>query len=93
MKVAVRPALLRWARERAGKTVDDLRARFPKLNLWERGESQPTLKQVEGFAKVTYAPVGYLFLSEPPVERIPIPDFRTVNNRHVAHASPNLCAR
>lgn len=90
MKVAVRPALLRWARERAGKTVDDLKARFPKLNLWERGESQPTLKQVEGFAKVTYAPVGYLFLSEPPVERIPIPDFRTVNNRHIAHASPNL---
>lgn len=90
MNVAVRPALLRWARERAGKTVDDLKARFPKLNLWERGESQPTLKQVEGFAKVTYAPVGYLFLSEPPVERIPIPDFRTVNNRHIAHASPNL---
>jgi len=90
MKVAVRPALLRWARERAGKTVDDLKARFPKLNLWECGESQPTLKQVEGFAKVTYAPVGYLFLSEPPVERIPIPDFRTVNNRHIAHASPNL---
>lgn len=90
MKVAVRPALLRWARERAGKTVDDLKARFPKLNLWERGESQPTLKQVEGFAKTTYTPVGYLFLSEPPVERIPIPDFRTVNNRHIAHASPNL---
>lgn len=45
---------------------------------------------MEDFAKATHAPIGYLFLSEPPVERIPIPDFRTVENRRIGHPSPDL---
>ena len=45
---------------------------------------------VSVFAKATYVPVGFLFLEEPPVERIPIPDFRTVGNAHVGHPSPDL---
>jgi hypothetical protein len=54
----------------------DLRARFPHVDGWVRGESQPTFKQVESFAKATHTPIGFLFLAEPPVEPIPIPDFR-----------------
>ncbi len=78
IRVEVEPALLRWARERAGLSVDALAARFPKAGAWERGEARPTLKQIERFAKATFTPVGFLFLEEPPVERVPIPDFRTV---------------
>lgn len=90
IRVPVEPELLRWARERAGLTVHDLEGRFPKLDLWERGEELPTLKQVERFARVTHAPVGFLFLQEPPVEKIPIPDFRTMGNARVGHPSPDL---
>ena len=90
MRVTLKPEALRWARERAGRTVQDLAAPFPKLDRWERGEERPTLKQVERFAKAVYAPVGYLFLPEPPVESVPIPDFRTVGNVHVGHPSPDL---
>ena len=89
-RVEVRPELLRWARERAGVSVDALARRFPKLEAWERGDLCPTLKQLEGFAKATFTPVGFLFLEEPPVERVPIPDFRTVANVHVGHPSPHL---
>jgi len=89
-RVAVQPALLRWAAERSGREEDDLRAKFPKLELWEQGEAQPTLKQLEQFARATHTPVGYLFLPEPPVERVPIPDLRTVANRHLEHPSPDL---
>jgi len=67
-----------------------LARRFPKLEAWERGEARPTLKQIESFAKATYTPVGFLFLQEPPVETVPIPDFRTVENVHVGHPSPDL---
>ncbi|HEX4961195.1 MAG TPA: ImmA/IrrE family metallo-endopeptidase [Thermoanaerobaculia bacterium] len=82
--------MLRWARERAGRSLASLRERIPKLELWESGEENPTLKQLEGFAKATHTPVGYLFLPEPPVERVPIPDFRTVGNEHLERPSPDL---
>jgi len=89
-RVQVKPELLRWARERADRSVDDLRGRFPRYALWERGEASPTLKQLEDFAKATYVPFGYFFLPEPPEEHIPIPDLRTIRNEEIAHPSPDL---
>jgi Zn-dependent peptidase ImmA (M78 family) len=82
--------LLRWALDRVGLDVADLEHKFPRLAAWERSEAQPTLKQVEAFAKATHTPVGYLFLDKPPVEKVPIPDFRTVDNEHMGHPSPDL---
>ena len=90
MRVEVKPELLRWARERAGFELGALAKRFPQLPNWESGNAHPTLKQLERFAKATHAPIGFLFLTEPPVERVPIPDFRTVGNRHVERPSPDL---
>lgn len=90
IRVEIKPELLTWARERAGLETDALSHRFPKLAAWESGTVRPTLKQVEGFAKATHTPVGFLFLEEPPVEEIPIPDFRTIRNKAIARPSPNL---
>lgn len=90
IRVDVKPAMLRWARERAGLEQEALAHRFPKLADWEREDARPTLKQLEDFAKATHAPIGYLFMSEPPVERIPIPDFRTIENRRIGRPSPDL---
>lgn len=90
MRVEVRPALLRWALERSGIEIETLAHRFPKLDEWESEKTQPTLKQLEQFAKFTHTPIGYLFLPEPPVEKVPIPDFRTVGNRHIERLTPNL---
>ena len=89
-RVAVNPKLLRWARERACRSVESLAGKFPKLQQWENLEVQPTLKQLEGFAKATHTPVGYLFLREPPDERVPIPDLRTVGNERLGRPSPDL---
>lgn len=68
----------------------DLQKRFPKLDEWESESLQPTLKQIEKFAKATRTPVGFLFLSEPPEDRVPIPDYRTMVNRIVTRPSANL---
>ena len=89
-RVEVTTELLRWARERAALSPEVIGRRFPYLEAWERGESHPTLRQLEEFAKATHAPIGYFFLSHPPVERVPIPDFRTVGNVHIGHPSPDL---
>lgn len=89
-RVSIDPGLLRWARERAGRGQAELATKFKKLPQWEAGESLPTLKQAEAFARAVHLPVGYLFLAEPPEERVPIPDYRTVAGQPVARPSPNL---
>ena len=90
IRVPIEPKLLRWARERAGRSEEDLSRRFKKLSEWESGETQPTLKQMETFARTVHLPIGYLFLTEPPDEPVPIPDFRTFANQAVSRPSPNL---
>ena len=89
-RIAISKELLRWARERAGLTQDELIRKFKRLPEWETGETQPTLKQVEDFARAVHVPVGYLFLTKPPEEAVPIPDFRTFPGEDVKRPSPNL---
>ncbi len=89
-RVPVNPDLLRWARERAGMTQADLAPKFKKLSEWESGETQPTFRQLEAFARTVRVPFGYLFLPEPPEERLPIADFRTVTDKASAGPSPDL---
>ena len=90
MLVEVNPRMLRWALERSRLDPLALTKRFPKLEAWEDGEAQPTLRQLEDFAHATHVPIGYLFLQEPPVETVPIPDFRTKAGAHVRRPSPDL---
>jgi Zn-dependent peptidase ImmA (M78 family) len=90
IRVDVRPDMLRWARERASLGVEALTKRFPHLADWERGDARPTLKQLERFASTTHVPIGILFLPTPPVERVPIPDFRTRGNERIDRPSPEL---
>jgi transcriptional regulator with XRE-family HTH domain len=61
--VSVAPQILRWARERSGRSAEQLEQRFPKLSEWEAGEGQPTLRQLEDYAQATYTPVGSSFSS------------------------------
>jgi Zn-dependent peptidase ImmA (M78 family)/transcriptional regulator with XRE-family HTH domain len=75
-RVQVKPELLRWACERSRIDELELRVRFPQVEAWERGEKQPTIKQLEAFAKATHVPFGYMFLAEAPEEPLPIADCR-----------------
>jgi len=90
MRVDINPELLQWACERAGLDTQIVSRRVPQLHAWVEGKIKPTLKQVERFANIVHAPVGFLFLPKPPVESLPIPDFRTIGNAHVGHPSPDL---
>ncbi len=92
MRVNVKPKLLLWACERAGRNIDVLAQKqsIRKLPAWISGEERPTFKQLEKFAQATYTPFGYFFLLEPPQESIPIPDLRMVGNQYLGRPSPDL---
>ncbi|MDI9261327.1 ImmA/IrrE family metallo-endopeptidase [Alicyclobacillus sendaiensis] len=77
-RVPVNPEILRWAMVRAKQNEETLSKKFPKIKHWLDGIEQPTLKQLERFARVTHVPFGALFLSRPPEESLSIPFFRTV---------------
>jgi len=89
-RVSVAPEMLVWARTRSGRQASDFAKRFPKLRQWESGELAPTMRQLEDFAKATHTPVGFLFLPEPPVEEVPLPDFRTFGDEEVRTPTPDL---
>ena len=72
----IRPEMLRWAIERAGYNEESAEKRFPQVELWLSGEKKPTVRQLQTFAQKFYVPFGYLFLTKPPVEKIPFPMFR-----------------
>lgn len=89
-RIAINPRVLRWARDRAGLGLADLQGKFPKLADWEAEAIQPTMKQLEKFAKQTRVPFGFLFLPEPPEMPLPFADFRTVENSRRRAVSPEL---
>jgi Zn-dependent peptidase ImmA (M78 family) len=88
-RISVSGSVFRWALERSGQRAE-LERTFPKLPEWLSGEIQPTLRQLEQFAKATSTPLGYFFLPEPPEERLLIPHFRTLGNGRLHRPSPDL---
>ncbi|MEI6315653.1 MAG: ImmA/IrrE family metallo-endopeptidase [Syntrophus sp. (in: bacteria)] len=90
-QVPISEPILRWAMTRSGRGVDELQRTLPKLTKWLKGESRPSLPEVEKLAKETSTPLGFFFLSKPPTEQLSIPHFRTLGNQQSdQHPSPNL---
>lgn len=66
----VTPDLLKWARERAGYSLDQAAAKLAIsidcLGSWERGESRPSFAQLRKLANLYKRPIAVFFLPEPP---------------------------
>lgn len=77
----VNPHLLSWARRRREMETSNIanKMKVPSeyVAAWERGDKRPTFRQAQLFARKLYIPFGYLYLQEPPVEEMPLADFRT----------------
>jgi Zn-dependent peptidase ImmA (M78 family) len=61
-----------------------------KVDGWESGDKKITMKQAMKLADKTFVPFGYFFLNEPPVEKLPIPDLRTVEGDPIKKPSAEL---
>ena len=90
----ITPDVLIWARERADYTIDmlsdKLHTKVEKLKAWENGELKPTFKQAQTLAQKLHIPFGYLFLTRPPEEKLPLPDLRTIGDKEPEKISPNF---
>ena len=93
-KAMVTPNLLAWARERRGMELSDLASRLrvktQVLAAWETGERMPTFRQAQRLSQALHVPFGYLYLPEPPLEELPIADFRTIPGQLPPKPSPDL---
>jgi len=78
-EINVNANMLTWAIARAGYELHEFTDKVPNVQKWLNGEKNPTVKQLEDFSKKVHLPFGYLFLTEPPKEKLPIPFFRTSN--------------
>ena len=94
MQAMIQHDILQWAIARAQIRIDVLSQKLSvsadKIEKWLNGEARPTFKQAQNLAEKLHIPFGYLFLSEPPDEQLPIPDFRTIKNEPTYHISPYL---
>lgn len=88
-EVNVHANMLTWAITRAGYELHEFSAKVPKVQEWIEGTKKPTVKQLETFSKKVHLPFGYLFLTEPPKEELPIPFYRT-NNTQATQVSVNV---
>lgn len=62
----VTPAVVQWARERSGYTIEDAKRYFKKIVAWEAGQALPTYVQVEDMAERFKIPVAVFFFPKPP---------------------------
>ncbi len=76
----VNPVMLRWAAARADVNPEalskSLKQKVPTVESWLEGSASPTFVQAQKLAKRLRVPFGYLFVSEPPADDLPLPDFR-----------------
>lgn len=94
-EISLDPRVLEWARRRIGLSEQDLAskvgAKLDRVLGWE-ANGQISISEAGRVARATYTPVGYLYLSSPPVERLPVTDFRSVRGETPTSPSPNLLA-
>ena len=88
------PAVLRWARERAGYSVEDVAHRMKKdssdIDAWETGASAPTYIQLETLAYDIYKrPLAIFYFPEPPQEEQPQRRFHRLPEEDIATLEPD----
>ena len=92
----INPRVLRWARESSFIMLPDAADRLGipshRLASWETGDAMPTVRQAQSAAALYKRPFAALFLSAPPDEDPPPPDFRRLPDGGIPDTSPDLAA-
>ena len=92
VRAKVKPELLIWARTSAGFDRNEI-ARSANVSeedvrLWESGQANPTLRQLELIARKVKRPLAALFLQRAPHEPPPPKDYRRLPASSLGKFSP-----
>ena len=86
----ITPAVVTWARERAGFSVDAATTDFRRIAEWEAGEAFPSYPQLEKMAEKFKVPVAVFFFPEPPALPRIEETFRTLGPAQFAEIPPRV---
>jgi len=90
----VNPQLLAWARAESGfdvfRVAKRLNVKQEKVEAWEAGERQPTLRQIEKLARFFHRPLSVFFLPKPPQLPPLAAEYRRLPDVVPGHESPEL---
>lgn len=89
-QMPVTPALVTWARERAGFSIEQATTRFKKIAAWEVGEGGPTYPQLEDLADAFKVPVAVFFFPKPPKVPSITESFRTIPAAQLDMIAPRI---
>lgn len=76
----ITPAVVQWARERAGFSLEEASKVFKKIAAWEAGDTAPTYSQLEQMAEKFKCPVAVFFFPHPPDVPSVQQSFRSLTN-------------
>jgi Zn-dependent peptidase ImmA (M78 family)/transcriptional regulator with XRE-family HTH domain len=92
--IAINPSLLAWAREESGydleRVAKRLQVKEERLEAWERGERQPTMRQVEQLAHFFHRPLSVFYMPRRPQLPPLAAEYRRLPNVEPGHESPEL---
>jgi Zn-dependent peptidase ImmA (M78 family)/DNA-binding XRE family transcriptional regulator len=90
-KAFITPKVLKWARESAKISEEAAAGKvsvsIERLQEWENGISQPTIRQAQALAKAYKRPFALLFLPEIPRDFQPLQDYRKADAKPLSTAS------
>lgn len=92
--LTVNHRVLEWARVESGwpaeRVAKRLQVKVERVNAWERGDRQPTLRQVEALSRFLHRPLSVFFLPRPPELPPLAAEYRRLPGIRAGHESPEL---
>jgi Zn-dependent peptidase ImmA (M78 family)/transcriptional regulator with XRE-family HTH domain len=92
--ITINPSLLAWARKESGYDIDRVAKRLQvkeeRVAEWEKGERQPTFRQVELLSRFFHRPFSIFFMARPPQLPPLATEYRRLPDVEPGHESPEL---
>lgn len=86
----ITPAVVTWARKRAGFTIEVAERDFRKIAAWEAGDDAPSYPQLEKLADAFKVPVAVFFFPAPPDLPSIEETFRTLGPEQINQIPPRV---